>query len=194
MGTESDASRASALDRRTLIKRAAVAGAVAWTAPVVIESLASPAAAGTCGCGGCYYVEFRAGVCGDTNNQYHTFQTPDHTCQPDYSTVSGCGTCVAATGQPAADLCIDTSSGCAEDDETITMTIIPNCTPKNTSFSNCRFLSGAGQAEDGEVSCVTAPPGVVITENGHTITFDRLETIDPETNRWTEFRVILCCD
>ena len=33
------------LDRRTLIKGAAVAGAAAWTAPVIIDSLTSPAAA-----------------------------------------------------------------------------------------------------------------------------------------------------
>src|SRR5262245_55115108 len=39
---------ARALDRRTLIKRAAAMGAVAWTAPLVVQSLASPAAASTC--------------------------------------------------------------------------------------------------------------------------------------------------
>lgn len=38
------------IDRRTLIRRAAVVGAAAWTAPVIIGSLTSPAAAttGTC--------------------------------------------------------------------------------------------------------------------------------------------------
>jgi hypothetical protein len=36
------------IDRRTMIKRAAAAGAVAWTAPVIIGSLTSPAAAQTC--------------------------------------------------------------------------------------------------------------------------------------------------
>ena len=38
-----------ALDRRALIRRAAAAGAAAWTAPLVIESLASPAGAVTGG-------------------------------------------------------------------------------------------------------------------------------------------------
>lgn len=37
------------IDRRTLIRRAAITGAVAWTAPVIIDSLASPAAAVTPG-------------------------------------------------------------------------------------------------------------------------------------------------
>jgi hypothetical protein len=41
------------LSRRNMIKASAVAGAAAWTAPVIIDSLASPAAAATgppCGC------------------------------------------------------------------------------------------------------------------------------------------------
>src|SRR4051812_5464066 len=44
----SDASRAAerrGLSRRQMIKASAVAGAAAWTAPVIIDSLASPAAA-----------------------------------------------------------------------------------------------------------------------------------------------------
>ncbi|MFN8024855.1 MAG: hypothetical protein U0W40_00425 [Acidimicrobiia bacterium] len=36
------------LDRRTLIKGAAAAGAAAWTAPVLLDSLTSPAAAAAC--------------------------------------------------------------------------------------------------------------------------------------------------
>jgi hypothetical protein len=41
----------SGLSRRQMIKASAVAGAAAWTAPVIIDSLASPAAAGTPHCG-----------------------------------------------------------------------------------------------------------------------------------------------
>jgi len=37
------------LSRRDMIKGAAVAGAAAWTAPMIIDSLSSPAAAGSCG-------------------------------------------------------------------------------------------------------------------------------------------------
>jgi hypothetical protein len=39
------------VDRRTLIKGAAVAGAAAWTAPMIVDSLASPAAAVSVTCG-----------------------------------------------------------------------------------------------------------------------------------------------
>jgi hypothetical protein len=44
---DSSPRRGSGIDRRTLIKGAAAAGAVAWTAPVIIGSIASPAAAQT---------------------------------------------------------------------------------------------------------------------------------------------------
>jgi hypothetical protein len=55
-------------------------------------------------------------------------------------------------------------------------------------------VSGAGQAENGIVSCVTdTTVGVVISPDGKSVTFNRGETIDPTQNRWTEFRVILCC-
>jgi hypothetical protein len=36
------------VDRRTLIKGAAIAGAAAWTTPLIIDSLSSPAAAASC--------------------------------------------------------------------------------------------------------------------------------------------------
>ena len=53
------------IDRRTLIRRAAVTGAVAWTAPVIIGSLTSPAAAVT-GIVGCTGVKIN-GSCSDDN-------------------------------------------------------------------------------------------------------------------------------
>ncbi len=60
----SDASRASegrGLSRRQMIKASAVAGAAAWTAPVIIDSLSSPAAAGSCA-GNRYYMKLRGAV------------------------------------------------------------------------------------------------------------------------------------
>jgi hypothetical protein len=46
-----------------MIKRAAAAGAVAWTAPVIIDSLASPVAAATVAAG-CYSIGFpHASIC-----------------------------------------------------------------------------------------------------------------------------------
>lgn len=54
------------VDRRTLIRRAAVAGAVAWTAPIVVESLASPAGALTPA--GCSLYVFRLDRNGNSGN------------------------------------------------------------------------------------------------------------------------------
>jgi hypothetical protein len=51
MGNDTAEETRSGLDRRTLIKRAAAAGAVAWTAPVILDSLSSPAAAASCPAG-----------------------------------------------------------------------------------------------------------------------------------------------
>jgi hypothetical protein len=55
MGADVSAT-ASGITRRTMIRRAAAAGAIAWSAPVIVDSLASPAAAGTLN--GCYRAEF----------------------------------------------------------------------------------------------------------------------------------------
>jgi hypothetical protein len=56
IGEQDDEQRG--VDRRTLIKRVAATGAVAWTAPLIIDSLTSPAAALTCG--GCFRVQIAA--------------------------------------------------------------------------------------------------------------------------------------
>jgi hypothetical protein len=56
----SDASRAATrrgLNRRQMIKASAVAGAAAWTAPVIVDSLASPAAAASGCTGNKYYMK-----------------------------------------------------------------------------------------------------------------------------------------
>lgn len=65
-GVEAETGR-SGLSRRDLIKRSAVAGAVAWSAPMIIDSLTSPAAALTCPSGGRAYVLLYS-PSGTTNN------------------------------------------------------------------------------------------------------------------------------
>jgi hypothetical protein len=57
--------RERGIGRRTLIKRAAAAGAVAWSAPVILDSLSSPAAAFSCGT--CFKVGFQAVDDNDSN-------------------------------------------------------------------------------------------------------------------------------
>ncbi len=55
------------IDRRTVIKRAAAAGALAWTAPILIDSIASPAAAATAPPVACVTLLFNGGNCNNTN-------------------------------------------------------------------------------------------------------------------------------
>src|SRR5918995_535007 len=100
----------SGIDRRTLIKRAGAAGAVAWTAPVILGSLTSPAAALTCG--GCFRFQivsdfdcFRAGGVAQTEG---------------VSTISPCGTlsaagCTSPTNVPAGAPADDFQGGVCTD-------------------------------------------------------------------------------
>jgi hypothetical protein len=77
-GGTSDANRRSArgLTRREMIRASAVAGAAAWTVPVIIDSLASPASAGSVLATGISHIDvvFRAGSgapCGLTSGTYY---------------------------------------------------------------------------------------------------------------------------
>jgi hypothetical protein len=67
---------ARGLTRREMIRASAVAGAAAWTAPVIIDSLASPASAGSVLATGISHIDvvFRAGSgapCSLTNGTYY---------------------------------------------------------------------------------------------------------------------------
>ena len=56
MTTDHGAGASAQPSRRTMIRRAAAVGAAAWTAPMIIDSLSSPAAAVSAA--GCFRVEF----------------------------------------------------------------------------------------------------------------------------------------
>jgi hypothetical protein len=56
MTAEREADVDRSINRRTIIRNAAAVGVAAWTAPVIIDSIASPAAAVSAA--GCYRVEF----------------------------------------------------------------------------------------------------------------------------------------
>jgi hypothetical protein len=87
------------LSRRNLIKAAGVAGAVAWTAPVIIDSLSSPAAAVTAPTG-CFLMYANLlvnpawGPWSTTNNSGTTCMPPAP-CNPTTSTAAA-----AALGTP----------------------------------------------------------------------------------------------
>ena len=82
---EGDSGAERGTTRRRFIRGAAAAGAIAWTAPVIIDSFASPAAAFTCA-GPCFRIELAADdtKCGSTvqTDKWGGF-TPDETlCAP----------------------------------------------------------------------------------------------------------------
>jgi hypothetical protein len=76
-------------NRRDLIKKLSAGTAIAWTAPVVLESFASRAMAFTC-TGPCYRVEID-GECGlgDTSGGFDGKVACDPACPPDSSEVTG---------------------------------------------------------------------------------------------------------
>ena len=83
------------IERRALLRRAAATGAAAWTAPVIIESLVSPAAALSCG-GECFRFQISAAPI----DCFAVTQTEA------VSAISPCGTltaadCVSTTNVPA---------------------------------------------------------------------------------------------
>jgi len=109
------------IDRRTLIKRTAAAGAVAWAAPTIIGSLASPAGAVTGGfpcsyamvvvqtAGGVVAVKINQGATTCTNTNDTSNDGPfSQTCPSGvtYSggtaSCSGTAICQASGGNPAA--------------------------------------------------------------------------------------------
>jgi len=93
------------ISRRTLIRRAAIAGVAAWTVPVVVESLTAPAGALTIGAG-CYrmWVEFTAG--GAAWPAWQSTAPADGTCDPSgsctptASTAAAAGVAISPLAQP----------------------------------------------------------------------------------------------
>src|SRR5262245_44507478 len=73
------ASTDSGVDRRTLIRRAAIVGAAAWTAPVIIGSLSSPAAAVTAP-RGCNKIGYNGNCNANTNNANNECSPSTGTC------------------------------------------------------------------------------------------------------------------
>jgi hypothetical protein len=83
------------LSRRQMIKASAVAGAAAWTAPMIVDSLSSPAAAGSGGSTiGCSWVYVFFKKPGDMTVYYSAFQgTSQCGSFASNNTEAPCGVC-----------------------------------------------------------------------------------------------------
>jgi hypothetical protein len=129
------------IDRRALIRRAAATGALVWTAPVVIDSLASPAAAATgftppCGCS---FLVFNSN-CAINGNQ-----TPCNSIPPG---------CVPTAG---LDACFQQSCP-ADGSITVTSTCGPNCEISNATAKDGDDCVQGTITNTNGVDTVTWPP------------------------------------
>jgi hypothetical protein len=76
-----DPEERAGIGRRSMIKRAAAAGVVAWTAPVILDSLSSPAAAFSCG--NCFKFAIRSNSTQPTGvNGTYPYQYSGADCYP----------------------------------------------------------------------------------------------------------------
>ena len=128
MPEEAEVPVGTGVGRRAMIKRAAAAGAVAWTAPLIIDSLASPAAAATYPTL-CYNAQF--------NDACSRAGAVTNTCAPS-------GGWSSLTGYPGT---ITTSAACSTG-STFTL----------AASDNCVFVNGALERSNGCDATVTAAP------------------------------------
>ncbi len=179
MTNERGADVTRSISRRTMIRNAAAVGAAVWTAPVIVDSLASPAAAASTS--GCYRVEFVQ----STSSGCGTF-----TRNPSPANGSGCvdpntwnnlpnypGTISLTPTLPAGGPCLYTvqisgSSGCVIDSRSTARKDMSNDCSQGSPADGChtmyfspgflpdRFkilISCGGQLCSGGVPCPPSP-------------------------------------
>jgi hypothetical protein len=126
------------IDRRTLIKGAAVAGAVGWTAPIIIESLTSPAAAITAPAG-CFIERVNINCHPDCNN------APASVCFNELSCL-----CTDMSHNPLVFACLTNPAegqGNCNGSVSVSFSINPGC--------NCTFTAAAAKKASPASGCTT---------------------------------------
>lgn len=171
------------IDRRALIRRAAIAGAVAWTAPIIIESVVSPAGALTVGCG-CYKAVLDASCTPTFQNNNDCSPTsalcttvvPQNVVSRDYVPSDFCLSVL-----PYATLASSTTT-CADPDpfrtgRFVIVTIGADCADCIVVAAQAKVVGRGGC----EVSTIAV--------GGKTVTFDKGNTAD----LWKSFTLIIKC-
>ena len=153
------------LARRDFIRKAAVAGAIGWTAPLVLQSLTSPASAASLS--GCYRLLLaQASSC--TVLAY----VVSGTCEPSYG---ACGTPPNGTGSLAT-YGIVSSHPCTQTGQTFVFDI---------TTGSCIFVSGRGITTDTIPLCNTG----VLTNLNKTITLPN----PGSGKKYSEIRLVVTC-
>ena len=154
------------IDRRALIRRGVVAGAVAWTAPVIVGSIASPAAAAT-GAHGCNRIQMSGANCAP--------MAADGNCLP-----AGWGTC----GTTLNSACITSTTGptCTGAGVSEVFVITGGCSAP--SSRRRRVSPSPSSVTSAMVSAGAGNPTVTPT----TVTFPALGV-----STYTQFKFVLTC-
>jgi hypothetical protein len=165
------------IDRRTLIRRAATTGALAWTAPMLLDSLRSPAGAIT-GTPGCYRLTITPTSC-----ETSTTALVDTTCPV---TTTQCSPTNEPAGQQFSKYCLSADSGsCSFLPAERTFRIDSGC--------SCTFLAINGETNNnmsGESGCGGPCIGGSIIDGGKRAVF-----LDPggDNCRWVAWNFIILC-
>jgi hypothetical protein len=183
------------VDRRTLIKRAAIAGAVAWTAPVIIDSVASPAGALSCA-NTCFRIQYQENsTCSGMPSV--TFGDNFTGC-PTPTTFDASGTGVACptittfgSGLTLASKCLSasaTGNNCNSGNVlTFTLSQAAGCFVGGTCNAPRRILKA--RARLGNSTCITTPAANgVISADGTTVTFTKTSATS-----WSQFQLLIGC-
>jgi hypothetical protein len=172
------------IDRRTIIKRAAAGGALVWTAPVILDSLASPAAAITCtsACVRVQFPPFDGVICNASSEAVGASCT---TTSPNCSNTTN-----LVAGFTYGNVCITPVGSCFPSDAATGFNLDTSSTTCFTATgASCpdsrQFLAAeAGTIDDaGNTGCVT---GTIV--GGSQVQFIKLPT-----TTWTFFRFLIGC-
>jgi len=180
--------------RRAFIRNAALAGAAAWTAPVIIDSLASPAGALTLS--GCYRFSIVPTTTGCTNAAIAAGAVVTCLATPGSPTCSGVTTVTTGT---INNYCLTVTQGyngnpnnCAptflQDDDTIIFGInqsLPTCDCPNATIEAAAgtFFWGLG------TTCYASGGGdVTISGDKKSVTFG-----NPGIGNWTRYSFVIRC-
>jgi hypothetical protein len=146
------------LSRRQMIRSAAVAGAAAWTAPVIIDSLSSPAAAVTVG--PCNYYVFlirRDGASANCNIVNNAPVPPSGTGSCASTPGNNIGVCTSYVRQTSASTPVTiTLTSCTVSSDTATVVF-------STTSPGCQFQGQAQTTLCDAAPTLTAPTGTTTT-------------------------------
>ena len=152
MADETGTTLGPSVDRRAMIRRMAAAGAAAWTAPIIVDSFASPAAAASCATGNFYI------VLQSTTVNVFTTQTLVGTCSGSGTLTTRAAMGMTVTGGPMTHLAADPGS--------INPVVI---TMNATTCSNCRITAVKAYVHNiGAANC-PANPCQTAAATGHLV-------------------------